>query len=706
MSNNGEAMVGTPNAMGPLSRVVEGGKYLAGIDGLRAVAVVMVMIYHLTPNFLPGGFTGVDVFFVISGFVVTSSLLRERTLSLAGFLGRFYARRFRRIVPALVTCIMATVICSVAVIPDAWLSDSLRDVGLAAFFGFSNFVLSATQDGYFAPRTEFNPYAHTWSLGVEEQFYLLFPLFLWVVTAAKSRLAFAVATAIFVLLLSASLAWSAWSTRSHPVDAYFLLPSRYWELGAGVALSLMGAERRRLLWQRLAPVQPGFTGAALLILGAIFSDQQQFPFPWALFPVFGTLMLICVLEQESRARSWAGCLLGARSVVLVGLLSYSLYLWHWPVYTLMRWTIGLETPGQIVSALILTFFLAYCSYSLVELPAQRASLVRAMSPTVTVVLGLALVGGGYLLADQWYYRHWITKHTVVSKYASTWYPSGVTPREFAGDHPSRGCRLERGKPNPGVTRVNVTDCGAPDGASGQPRIHVVGDSHAGAYGRMLAGLATHEGISHTVYSRGGCALAPLIANTPNEECEHFRSMARSEILRSARPGDIVFLASLRLPRLTDQDGRMANPVPTVSVSAQEMLEASALIEVFQSAGLVVILDLPKPLFLSPAFRCADWFNRRNPVCDGGMEISRQFLERYRHPVMDAAAELVRRHPGLMLWDTVPVLCEPTLCRSMQASDPANPLFFDADHLSGYGNDLLYRHFLQIIRSSRDSPARP
>lgn len=150
--------------------------YVPHIDGLRAIAVLAVILFHLDPAWLPGGFTGVDVFFVISGFVVSASVHRLPPLSLGQSMLRFYARRIRRIAPALLACLLLTAVASVLFIPESWLSEASDKTGLMAFFGFSNWVLAAIGNDYFAPKAEFNPYTHTWSLGVEEQFYLLFPL--------------------------------------------------------------------------------------------------------------------------------------------------------------------------------------------------------------------------------------------------------------------------------------------------------------------------------------------------------------------------------------------------------------------------------------------------------------------------------------------------------------------------------------------------
>jgi peptidoglycan/LPS O-acetylase OafA/YrhL len=168
-------------------REVEGRAYLPGVDGLRAVAVLAVMIFHMVPAALPGGFAGVDVFFVISGFVVTGSMRLDSLAAVGGFLLGFYARRFRRILPALLVCLMVTVLCFASLLPNAWLGSALRDTAMHAFFGLSNFVLVANQDGYFAPRSELNPFTHTWSLAVEEQFYLLFPALAYLSIAVLHR---------------------------------------------------------------------------------------------------------------------------------------------------------------------------------------------------------------------------------------------------------------------------------------------------------------------------------------------------------------------------------------------------------------------------------------------------------------------------------------------------------------------------------------
>lgn len=212
--------------------------YIYGIDGLRAMAVLAVIIYHLNNSTLPGGFAGVDVFFVISGYVISRSLSDSESTDFIDYLLGFYKRRIIRILPALLLCLLVTTIASVLFIPYSWLSGLNEKTGLAAFFGISNFVFVIFNDGYFAPRGEFNPFLHTWSLAVEEQFYVIFPLiyFAWLNYRNNKNIYGILSRYTLVILLVASLAFSYFETFSNHDRAFFLLPSRFWELASGAFL--------------------------------------------------------------------------------------------------------------------------------------------------------------------------------------------------------------------------------------------------------------------------------------------------------------------------------------------------------------------------------------------------------------------------------------------------------------------------------------
>lgn len=234
----GSQVHSTTHASGLDDRSATAGAYvssahIAGIDGLRALAVLAVIIYHFVPSALPGGFTGVDIFFVISGYVVTGSLARSRSTNLRSFLAAFYVRRILRIFPALIACLIVVSLAYALVVPDSALSKTSAKTALAAFVGLSNFALILFDDGYFSPKVEFNLFTHTWSLAVEEQFYVLFPFLFWFATRPHvGPLVNRLARWTIPALIAASLTIAALWTSGHMDWSYYLLPSRFWELGA------------------------------------------------------------------------------------------------------------------------------------------------------------------------------------------------------------------------------------------------------------------------------------------------------------------------------------------------------------------------------------------------------------------------------------------------------------------------------------------
>ena len=279
--------------------------YLPYVDGLRALAVLSVLVYHLNPAWLPGGFSGVDIFFVISGFIVSLSVSQVNHASQVGpqgllrFMAFFYARRIQRIFPALLVCLLATTLATAILVPTAWLSDGIQRTGFFAFFGLSNFTLAQTGKDYFSPAAEFNPFTHTWSLGVEEQFYLVFPLlfFLWGLSGGRRRWS----PLLFGALLLVSVAYSAWLGSVDKTAAFYMLASRFWQLAAGVLLFQMMAlggnfagvvDRPASVWR----VSASWLSLGLVVYGLVASKATYYAFPGALPTVLGTLGLVGFLH--------------------------------------------------------------------------------------------------------------------------------------------------------------------------------------------------------------------------------------------------------------------------------------------------------------------------------------------------------------------------------------------------------------------------
>mgnify|MGYP000076590036 FL=1 len=333
--------------------------YRPDIDGLRAVAVVPVVLGHAGLPGFAGGFVGVDVFFVISGFLITALLhdeLREGRFSLA----EFYLRRIRRLLPALFTVLVATVLMGWLLLPPKGL-EALGQSVLSVLMLGSNVWLWQNTGNYFGAAAEITPLLHTWSLAVEEQFYLIFPILLIGLLRFPNR------TAAFLLLFLTGAGFlGAWEvTGKHPTAAFYLMPARAWEFGVGALLAIAPAR----LGHRVAAVAVG-TGLAM-IFGAViaFDAGTEVPGYHALLPVFGAALVIAGGVRENSVSK----VLGSTAFVAIGLLSYSLYLWHWPVQVGLRLLTGIYHLPIVLGlvSIAISFALAYLTRRWVEEPMRR-----------------------------------------------------------------------------------------------------------------------------------------------------------------------------------------------------------------------------------------------------------------------------------------------------------------------------------------------
>lgn len=674
------------------------GTYLPHIDGLRAIAVIAVMIYHLRETWLPGGFSGVDVFFVISGFVVSLSVSHWSSGGISNFMGRFYARRLQRIVPALLACLLLTSLISVLVIPRAYLSSSNELTGLYAFFGLSNYFLAFNNETYFSPLAAFNPYIHTWSLGVEEQFYLLFPLLFFAWTRGGRWRTLSIALILVACLASLADAWHR--PASNPTAAFYLITTRFWELGAGVLLfqGMQWFTRRQagIVLRSIGEVT-AWLFLGLLGWGLFDSVVGQFPFPGALIPIVATLGVLAGLHV-SGARSILARGLGSSIPVYFGRRSYSLYLWHWPVYVVMRWTCGLDSIGLMLVAVAVTMFLAEASYRFVEIPLRYSERLRRWPRAGVVASGLALVVTTFAFSSSMTLVNAQLSLSTVTRHAGQWYAL-VLPR--IDEVPD--CFLMARNEGSGPTLASILSRG---GCSGQqqtaPDLFALGDSHTIGYSTLLSEYVLRTGAEVTLYPNIGCTFASLQPGREVGQCPAQNQGELADIHKRAKAGDILFLASLRLNRLSNQDqtvvladqwqGMATEPEAQGRDSASALLLAE--LGPLSDAGLRIVFEAPKPLFRSPPFRCSDWFNRGNPICAAGLSESRSAIETYRQPVVDSLARLAEGL-GASIWDPLPVLCSKNRCESVRDQ---HPLFFDGDHLSSDGNRLLLPSFLAFIRS--------
>jgi peptidoglycan/LPS O-acetylase OafA/YrhL len=354
--------------------------YRPDIDGLRAVAVMIVVLFHAWPNWLKGGFIGVDIFFVISGFLITSIIVQE--LKNEKFsIRQFYARRVRRIFPALITVVLATLAFGWYVL----LKNEFEQLGkhvLGAATFVSNFVLW-NEAGYFDNDHTTKPLLHLWSLGVEEQFYLVWPLMLSLFFRRHAGILLFLA-----ITLAASFLFGLYATYNAPVAAYFSPVTRFWELASGGLVAyLLSRDGPTVRW----PLLMSAAGIVLIALGAMLIDgQTPFPGAWAVLPVAGTCALIMATKD-----SWINKrLLGNPLMVRIGLVSYPFYLWHWPLLSFGYIVLGERPPVEIKALLVLgSLVLAFLTYHLVERPIQRTpKQAKAIKALLASMVCFAIVG--------------------------------------------------------------------------------------------------------------------------------------------------------------------------------------------------------------------------------------------------------------------------------------------------------------------------
>jgi peptidoglycan/LPS O-acetylase OafA/YrhL len=646
---------------------------LPAIDGLRALAVLAVIAFHFNTGLAPSGFVGVDIFFVISGYVITLSLTKYPSVSVAQFLLTFYKHRFLRLMPALVVCLLVVGALSQLFIPDAWLSGGNDKTGRYAFFGMSNLVLLQGHDGYFDVRAAFNPFLHTWSLAVEEQFYLFFPLLLlpWLRQASRDSL-FAHLRRNTVLLVGAlSLAWAAIETSREPQLAFYLLPSRFWELAAGAVLFQLHSKGHAIPQGLMGMRLTAGLGFLLIAASLIWINVEAFPFPLAIPPVAGTLALISASRSPLSNRLIISRVLTNPLATYLGRASYSLYLWHWPVVVLMQWTIGFETATHLAAALALTFILGLASYHLVERTFLTSTGLYQLPARRVVSVGLVLIAASAIL-----FKVLVKSDlglSVVSQQAG-WH---------SWDMPAIGSTSPQ------------------DAGTSSRTLWVIGDSHASAYTGMVREAAARAGMKVQIMGVSGCSVANL--QNPNPDSGACRDRLKESLTGQSQHyarGDIVFLASLRGQRLSDQWG-MLKPDELKAILNDDRGdtyrkardEASEIIGYLRSLGLTVIIDTPKPVFRAPIFRCSDWFNAMNPVCAPGFDIARDELVKIDAPVLNSLRLLKQQYPDLVVWDPFPILCPEERCSVFRHG---KPLYFDQDHLSGHGNQLLVESFSGLL----------
>ena len=356
-------------------------KYRPEIDGLRALAVIPVILFHAGFELFSGGFIGVDVFFVISGYLITTTIIEDIENNRFR-IGDFYERRARRILPALTTMVIASIIMGWFVLTPYFYRDLFQTTFSISIFA-SN-VLLYIKSGYFSEVSELKPFLHTWSLAVEEQYYVLFPIFLvigW--RCGKSRVLW-----MIVVVGTISLMLSEWSWRNQPSANFYLAHTRAWELLAGSFVAFT-VYRKGVQSNNMLAILGLF---AIIYSTFYYNERTPFPSIYALFPVLGVVLLILYADKKTLVAKF----LSTKPLVGIGLISYSAYLWHQPVFSFMRHSVLFEvTSFHYMFAISIVTVLSVLSWRFVERPFRKRNLVSnrtILISSILVILAMGIIG--------------------------------------------------------------------------------------------------------------------------------------------------------------------------------------------------------------------------------------------------------------------------------------------------------------------------
>jgi peptidoglycan/LPS O-acetylase OafA/YrhL len=639
--------------------------YRPEIDGLRAIAVLSVIINHFDEMLLPNGHLGVDIFFVISGFFITQSLLKREYGSFRDIAKDFYAKRVKRIVPALFFCIAVTSLLSLVVLPPGTLPTiaSLR-TGIAALFGLSNLYLLRQATDYFGSSAELNPFTHTWSLGVEEQFYLLFPFLFWFGGLARHRTTKAIHLLWIISITGiASLSLYFWLSKSNPIMAFYIMPTRFWELSLGSIAYIIQFKNQKGInafprLSRLIPV-PVF----VLLLISLYAPQAQSNQAFFTFVVVTlTAVFIMVLQPLSSVYR----LLALKPVVFLGAISYSLYLWHWSVLTISRWTIGINLwtiPFQF-SAI---FFISVFSYILIEKPLRHSEwnvlryfgIVRERA--ISQAFFLALCWSGIIL-------FWV----IPLHNQGHFYKGGTASLIKKGVNTLRDNENYKGYPwignectlayNSDVGK-NITphNCTFGNFDTAKRRFLVIGDSFSAAELEMYKVLFEEGYGSVTVTSCWGASAVPEIKNNGqyDKANNYYWNFIIPILIDKLLPGDFVLMIN---------DGSGFSPKRSNKASKQKMNRLreglSRISDELMRKGVSIIYQHGNPFMreskCTPDIALPQWWHfLKEPPCN--YYSRNESLERRRY-YNDLLTNLENKHSNFHILDLFDVFCPTSVCK--------------------------------------------
>ena len=636
-------------------------RYRPDIDGLRAFAVITVIINHFNKDILPGGYLGVDIFFVISGFVITSSLYQRPNENFKDFISGFFERRIKRLIPALSVFVLLTSIAICLFNREPIFS--LR-TGITSLLGLSNMYLLKQSTNYFAPSTELNVFTHTWSLGVEEQFYILFPFLIWFSgfgrqTKNGTRNLFL----IIAILTVASLMGFLYLYIVNQPAAYFLMPSRFWEMAAG-CLIFLGLQKSKSIEKFFEKVPPIFP--LILIIGVMYLPK----FLAIISTIAVVVLVMALIACLKKTTTLEFKIFSHPKVVFLGLISYSLYLWHWGVLSISRWTIGIHwwsIPIQVV----VMFGLAVASYRWVETPIKKYNYFGKRLKTflvgggVLIVVSSGLVALGKPLKGKLYTGNKQSEKLITSSNSFD---------KSAEGYNGRNCHFNNKDFD---ISLSLKNCLLQSDQK-QTTFFFAGNSHTNHHRALHYKL--HKENNVNIFSATINVCDFLGDNCKNNS----QSLIKNWILDNLKQGDVVVISNRNESTTENKNSWLFTRSSIEAINKFNRL--------IVSKGGKVILFAPTPEFKLSMEQCRpDWFRPfPNSICKRTIEE----IKKEKSKVYFLMNNYLDKK--IMIYDPIPDICFEGICPMIDRL--AKPLYVDDDHLTDYANTkYLFPGFLSFLK---------
>ncbi len=620
------------------------------IQGLRAIAILAVIINHFNSWLMPSGFLGVDIFFVISGFVITSSLSQKAYSNTKDRWLVFYKKRIERLLPSLIICVLiVSLVAGLFIYPWSRELHNSLITGISSLFGISNLYLLKNSTDYFGTSAELNLFTHTWALGVEQQFYLVYPFALGLSsfnTEENSKKNFNFILFACILSVTAYIYTGIYKSNF----AFYMMPTRFWELGLGY-LTFIFMQKDRGKWLKKNKEHLGFFSLPILVL--IMFSIHDYQVIKTIIVAFLTSILIWSLDENSlfsKYLSWIG-------LVFVGNISYSLYLWHWPIIVISRWTIGI-TPVTIPFQVLLIVVLSLLSYYQIEKRFRFSSSVKQnfVKSLTTFVLFL------------------FTVSTVIYLYKN---PSAIylgEAQEQKSTHSNNDSRFSGSNchlaSRSGISRINtdlIEKCTIIASNEEDSTIFILGNSYGNHLRPLLKKLSEYHGFGLDGITQSECFFPS--SDNQKEICDELQKLQYTRILESIKANDII----------------------VISNSITQELDELFVEAVYKKGGKIIIF-MPLPRFSYPGTLCTpEWFKNGKWLSEICTVDKAELIKRFK----DSYATITNLNPKVLKYNPLDILCPDNECQIID-SNTKEYLFVDGHHLSSFGAEYLYPSFSEFL----------